>query len=199
MLTNKEVVTEDEVIALSAKCSSLVKKNIRLPKKLKDPGSCNIQCMFDGNDSYQALCDLGSGVSLMPRRIAQYLDIMSEMKYTSLRLQLVARSVIKPQKVIEDVCIGVGKFILPCDFMIIDVEIDKDIPLILGRPFLSIGDAWIGARDKIIVFQVNGERIVLNVDKEMKQPAQPEQVHQMDSVEQCVKSMLEFLVQRQNS
>ena len=42
MMSHKEVDTESEVITLSAKCSSLIKKDIKLPKKLKYPGSCNI-------------------------------------------------------------------------------------------------------------------------------------------------------------
>ena len=42
---------------------------------------------------------------------------------------------------IEDVLVKVDKFIFPADFIVLDVEEDKEIPIILGRPFLSTGRA----------------------------------------------------------
>ena len=82
ILSNKGDVEEEEMVELSAKCSSLIKKDISLSKKLKDPGSCTIPCKFGEKSTYKALCDLGSGVSIMPRRIAEELDLVSEIKFT---------------------------------------------------------------------------------------------------------------------
>ena len=39
--------------------------------------------------------------------------------------------------ILEDVLIKVGKFIFPMDFVVIDIEEDKQVPLLLGRPFLD--------------------------------------------------------------
>jgi len=39
--------------------------------------------------------------------------------------------------VIEDVLVRVKHFIFPVDYVVIDIEEDADIPLILGRPFMS--------------------------------------------------------------
>ena len=97
MLSNTEDVAEEEMIELSARCSSIFEKNILLSRKLKDPGSCTIPCKFGDKATYKALCDLGSGVSIMPRSIAEELDLVSEMKYTSATLMLADRSLIKPQ------------------------------------------------------------------------------------------------------
>ena len=44
---------------------------------------------------------------------------------------------------IEDVLEMVDKFIFPIDFIVLDMEEDKEIPIILGRPFLEIGRAMI--------------------------------------------------------
>ena len=41
--------------------------------------------------------------------------------------------------VIEDVLVKVDKFNFPTDFIVLDMEEDKEIPIILGRPFLAIG------------------------------------------------------------
>lgn len=39
----------------------------------------------------------------------------------------------------EDVLVKVDKFIFPTDFIILDCEVDKEIPIILGQPFLATG------------------------------------------------------------
>ena len=44
---------------------------------------------------------------------------------------------------IEDVLVKVEKFIFSVDFIVLDMEEDKEIPIILGRPFLATGRAMI--------------------------------------------------------
>ena len=44
---------------------------------------------------------------------------------------------------IEDVLAKIDKFIFPADFIFLDMEEDKEIPIILGRPFLATGMAMI--------------------------------------------------------
>ena len=44
---------------------------------------------------------------------------------------------------IEDVLVKVDKFIFPTDFIVLDMEDDKEIPIIPGKPFLAIGRAMI--------------------------------------------------------
>lgn len=58
-------------------------------------------------------------------------------------LQLADRSITYPRAIIEDVLVKVDKFIVPVDFMVLDMEEDRKLPLILGRPFLAIARALI--------------------------------------------------------
>ena len=44
---------------------------------------------------------------------------------------------------IKDVLEKVDKFIFPTYFIILDMEEDKEVPIILGRPFLATGRAMI--------------------------------------------------------
>ena len=44
---------------------------------------------------------------------------------------------------IEDVLVKVDKFIFPANFIVLDMEEDKEIPIILGRLFLATGRAMI--------------------------------------------------------
>ena len=44
---------------------------------------------------------------------------------------------------IEDVLLKVNKFIFPADFIVLDMDEDKEIPIILGSPFLATGRTMI--------------------------------------------------------
>ncbi|XP_012845934.1 PREDICTED: uncharacterized protein LOC105965929 [Erythranthe guttata] len=61
--------------------------------------------------------------------------IGGDIKLVSVTLQLADRSLIYPKGIVEDVLVKVDKFIFPVDFVVLDMEEDKEIPLILGRPF----------------------------------------------------------------
>ena len=63
---------------------------------------------------------------------------LGEANPTNITLQLMDRSLTHPQGIIEDVLVKVDKFIFPMDFIVIDMEEDKDVPIIMGRPFLTI-------------------------------------------------------------
>ena len=45
------------------------------------------------------------------------------------------RTLAQPEGILEDVLIKVGKFIFLVNFVVIDIEEDKQVPLLLGRPF----------------------------------------------------------------
>ena len=52
-------------------------------------------------------------------------------------LQLADRSITRPYGVIGDILVRVKHLIFPADFVVTDIEEDANIPLILGRPFMS--------------------------------------------------------------
>ena len=52
-------------------------------------------------------------------------------------LELLDRSIKYSYGVIKDVFVQVDKFIFPMNFMVMDIEEDKEVPLILGRPFMK--------------------------------------------------------------
>jgi hypothetical protein len=64
---------------------------------------------------------------------------LGELQPTSITLQLVDGSIKRPQGILEDVLVKVGKFILPADFIVLDMEeasMPSPLPTILGRPFM---------------------------------------------------------------
>ena len=60
----------------------------------------------------------------------------------------------QPEGILEDVLIKVGKFIFPVDFVVIDIEEDKQVPLLLGRPFLAPGATLIDVKKREITLRV---------------------------------------------
>ncbi|KAA3465833.1 hypothetical protein EPI10_000971 [Gossypium australe] len=81
----------------------------KLPPKMKDPGS-----------SYHTLLGIG------------------RVRPTTITLQLADRSLAHLEGKIKDVLVRVDKFIFPTNFIILDFEANKKVPIILGRPFLAI-------------------------------------------------------------
>ncbi|XP_059295559.1 uncharacterized protein LOC132048894 [Lycium ferocissimum] len=77
---------------------------------------------------------------------------------TTMRLQMADRS-IKTRGVVDDVLVRVSDFMLPADFVILDCAVDRDIPIILGRPFLATGRALIDSKKNEIKFRVNDEEV----------------------------------------
>ena len=66
---------------------------------------------------------------------------VGEFKPTTISIQLMDRYVKYPIGMLEDVPLQVGKFFIPCDFVVMEMEEDLQIPIILGRPFLATAGA----------------------------------------------------------
>lgn len=64
----------------------------------------------------------------------------------------------------------VNKFIFPVDFVVLDMAEDEEIPLILGRLFLTTGRALIDVADETLTLKVQDEKMVFNVFDAMKHP-----------------------------
>ena len=64
---------------------------------------------------------------------------LGKPKQTTVSHQLADRSIKYPLDVIKDVLIKVDKFYFPADFIELDMEEDRNVPLILDRPFLATG------------------------------------------------------------
>ena len=81
----------------------------------------------------------------MPLSVVKRLSL-GELTPTAMTLQMEDRTMAQPEGIIEDVLIKVGKFIFHEDFVVTDIEEDKQIPLLLGRPFLATRAALIDVK-----------------------------------------------------
>ncbi|KAJ9535332.1 hypothetical protein OSB04_un001557 [Centaurea solstitialis] len=180
IISNKRKIEEHATVALTEECSAIIQN--KLPQKLKDPGSFTIPIQIGVSTFGKALCDLGASINLMPLSIFRKLGL-GEVQPTNVILQLADRSIKYPYGVIEDVLVKVGKFYFPVDFFILDIDEDKEIPLILGRPFLATGGALIDVQGGKLTLRVGDESVEFNVFRTAQNRRESEGVHQVDMID----------------
>ena len=156
IINKKRKLDEGGVVSLSANYSAIICKN--LPQKMQDPSSFTIPCTIGNHEFRKYLSDSGASINLMPLSVVKILSLV-ELNPTTMSLQMAKRSMVQLEGILEDVLVKVGKFIFPVDFVVIDTEEDKQIPLLLGRPFLPTRVALIDVK--------NGELTLRVVTKEV--------------------------------
>jgi hypothetical protein len=99
-----------------------------------------------------ALCDLGTSISVMPRKIYDMLGLPPlEKCYFDVPLVDVTKK--KLLERINDVLIMVNNNLVPVDFVVMDVECNASCPIILGRSFLQTVGAIIDMKEGTITYQ----------------------------------------------
>ena len=73
-----------------------------------------------------------------------------------------------PEGILEDVLTKVGKFVFPVDFVVINIEEDKQVPLLLGRPFLATGETLIDVKKGEPTLRVRDEAVHFNLNDSLK-------------------------------
>ncbi|XP_019251223.1 PREDICTED: uncharacterized protein LOC109230153 [Nicotiana attenuata] len=83
-----------------------------------------------------------------------------------MRLQKADRSIKRPVRIVDVVLVKVGKFLLHANFVILDCVVDKEIPIILGRPFLATGRELMDSERYEIKFRVNDKEVTFQANIE---------------------------------
>ncbi|GJR99396.1 hypothetical protein Tco_0315905 [Tanacetum coccineum] len=101
----------------------------------------------------------GSSISVIP--LSTYLNLgLGELAHTKLTVELADRTMKYPKRIAKNVLVGIGKFVFPVNFILLDMPEDIKVPLILRRPFLSPALAKIDVYKRNITLRVEEERIV---------------------------------------
>ncbi|KAH9751853.1 hypothetical protein KPL71_014470 [Citrus sinensis] len=171
ILARKRRLREFKIVALTQERSRMLQS--RIPKKLKDLGSFTISYSIGTRYNGRALCDLGANINLMPLSVFKQLGV-GECRPTIVNLQLTDRFHAYPEGKIEDVLVKVDKFIFPVDFIVLDFEADKEVPITLGRPFLATGKTLIDVQKGELTMRVNDQQVTFNILEAMKNPDEAE-------------------------
>ncbi|GJS30511.1 hypothetical protein Tco_0491131 [Tanacetum coccineum] len=133
--------------------------NNSIPRKEKDPRSFTLSCFINNVCFDNALADLGASFSVMP--LSNYLNLrLGKLAHIKLTVELADRTVKYPKGIAKNVLLGIGKFVFPVDFIILDMPEDIKVPLILGRLFLSTACAKIDVFKRKITLRVGEEKII---------------------------------------
>nr|GEV49718.1 hypothetical protein [Tanacetum cinerariifolium] len=158
LLNNKNKLIELTKTPLNENCSTVVLK--KLSEKLGDPGRFLIPCDFLEFDNCLALANLGASINLMPLSICKKLKVPT-LNDTKMVLELADKTILKPTGVAEIIFVKVGKFYFPTDFVVLDFIADPRVPLILGRPFLSIAHAIINVHEREIILRQDQQSLTI--------------------------------------
>ncbi|XP_016648291.1 PREDICTED: uncharacterized protein LOC103326881 [Prunus mume] len=187
LCTNKRKFKEHETVALSEEVSAVLLR--KLPPKLKDPGSFTIPCLIGNQRFEHALLDLGASINLMPFSVFESLNL-GELKKTSVSIQLADRSIKYPKGVLEDVLVKVNELIFPADFLGLEMEEvpipGKDLPLILGRPFMRTARTKIDVYEGTLTMAFDEETVEFKVFDALKYPNDDHACFSIDVLEQMV-------------
>nr|GFA32924.1 hypothetical protein [Tanacetum cinerariifolium] len=124
-LMNKTRLEEACTITMNERCSAILLN--KLASKEKDPGSFTIPCDIGKLHINNALADLVASISLMSYTMYEKLGL-EEHKPNRMSLELADRSIQYPRGIVENVLIKVDKFVLPIDFVILDMAKDSMRP-----------------------------------------------------------------------
>nr|GEX32871.1 hypothetical protein [Tanacetum cinerariifolium] len=162
LLTNKDKLSTLARTSLNEHFSVVLLK--KLPEKLGDPDKFLILCDFIGMAKCLALADLGASINLMPLAVWNKLSL-PDLSPTCMTLELADCLISRPVRVAEDVFVKVGTFHFPADFVVVDFDADRRVPLILGRSFLKTERALIDVFEGELTLRVGRESITFNLDQ----------------------------------
>nr|XP_009765575.1 PREDICTED: uncharacterized protein LOC104217122 [Nicotiana sylvestris] len=166
-LITKKRTTKNDVVNMTHRVSSIIATSP--VQKKEDPRAFTIPCTIGERDFANALYDNGASINLMQLAIYKQAGL-GMPRPTSMRLQMADRYIKRPVGIVDDVIVKVGKFHLPADFVIFDCDVNKEILIILGRPFLATGRALMDLEQNEIKFLVNDEEVTFQASKGMKLP-----------------------------
>ena len=72
--------------------------------------------------------------------------------------------------------VKVESFIFLADFVIIDCEVDFEVPIILGRSFLATGRALVDMEKGTMKFRLNNEEATFNICRSIRQSGELQSV-----------------------
>ena len=141
----KDLVTKKRLVTLEGddRMQHCIVIAIRsLVQKKEVPGAFTIPCTVGSLHFAEALCDLGASINLMPLLIYKKLGL-GDPKPTAMGLLMADRIVKSHIGILHDVLVKVEPFIFAADFLIFFCEVNFEVPIILGRPFLATGRALV--------------------------------------------------------
>ncbi|KAF8116014.1 hypothetical protein N665_0024s0039 [Sinapis alba] len=108
-------------------------KHMTCLKQKSDHGKLVVPCLIKDNEYPSALYDIGSSVSIMPKTMAEELNLKVEPSNDS--FTLVECSKVNLRGIVNNVPLQINNTLVPVDFHVMDIQIDWNSSLLLGKAF----------------------------------------------------------------
>ncbi|GJU78995.1 phospholipase-like protein [Tanacetum coccineum] len=131
----------------------------------KIPSLSTRQCKMVNTDHET----LRASINVMPKGIFNFLKL-TNLRKTNMLIEMADMTKKAPLGVVENVLVGIDKFLFPSDFVIIDRTPNETV--ILGRPFLTTIHAEIHVFDRKITLGVDNDRIIFDMDHNFTIPTE---------------------------
>ncbi|GJR25412.1 hypothetical protein Tco_1101644 [Tanacetum coccineum] len=104
-------------------------------KEKDDPGAFIFPIRFEGKINKNSLADTRSDINTMPYRIYEKLGI-EEIKKVDRGITMINHTQAEPMGILMNVLCQVGVTTIISKFLILDIPIDRDAPIVVGRGFI---------------------------------------------------------------
>ncbi|KAL1555248.1 hypothetical protein AAHA92_15714 [Salvia divinorum] len=188
-LLRKAVMTKHKLkkndLKLPRHCSDIIQKHRAV--KQRDPGQFIIRCSIGKGKADKALCDLGADINIMPLEYYEKLNI-GPLKATGVCIRLSDNITTQAVGIVEDVLVKIDDFIFPADFFVLDMDVDKDMPLILGRNFLATCKALIDVGRGEITLSVSHSKSTYQIERAMIKDEEAKRIKQEEELKMVMMS-----------
>nr|GEV59998.1 hypothetical protein [Tanacetum cinerariifolium] len=117
-------------------------------KEKEDPGAFVISIRLEGKINLNALADTGSNINVMPYRVYKELG-REEVQNVKKGITMLNHSKAEPMGLLKDVLYQVGVTTIIEKFIILDMPINKDTSILVGRGILYTYDNMLNTIEKI--------------------------------------------------
>ncbi|GJU15648.1 putative reverse transcriptase, RNA-dependent DNA polymerase, partial [Tanacetum coccineum] len=135
-----KIVKEDEEAVKRIKGEALEEKD--------DPGAFIFPIRLEGKGNESALADTGSDINIMPYRIFETLG-REDMKKVDRGITMINHTQAEAMGKLSNVLCQVGVTTIITKFLILDIPIDRDAPIVIGRRFLHMIGSILNASERI--------------------------------------------------
>lgn len=124
-----------------------VVKEYKVLRELEDPGCFVLPIRLEGDLTYYALADTGSNINMMPYKIYEFLE-RGKVKPKIDKIRMLDMSQAETMGRLLDVLCHVSTHTILENFLLLDVPIDKEVPLVVGRSFIHTLGSVLDTRKK---------------------------------------------------
>ncbi|XP_047263646.1 uncharacterized protein LOC124896151 [Capsicum annuum] len=143
-------------------------KDLITKKRKADPGVFTISCKIRSLDVAKALYDLRDSVNMIPLAVCKRLGLEAPT-LTNMQLVMADRLIKQSVGILHDVLVKVEDFILPADFVVLDCDVDLEIPIIFGRQLLATERVIVDMKLNELKFRLDKKEAKFKMHQPMSQ------------------------------